>query len=96
MGDTQKSQTISTGSQRIAKKAACKSGLSFCDQAWGRPPLLVSESSLVKIRMLAESDPEMVFTSLAHRIDLSLLKKSFRQVRTSKSAGVDGITAGVR
>ena len=93
MGDTQKSQTISTGSQRIAKKAACKPGLSFCDQAWGRPPLLVSESSLVKIRMLAESDPEMVFTSLAHRIDLSLLKKSFRQVRTSKSAGVDGITA---
>ncbi|RZB34635.1 MAG: hypothetical protein SRB1_00403 [Desulfobacteraceae bacterium Eth-SRB1] len=51
------------------------------------------ESSLVKIRMLAESDPEMVFTSLAHRIDLSLLEKSLRQVRTSKSSGVDGITA---
>ena len=93
MGDTQKSQTISTGRQRIAKKAACKPGQSFCDQAWGRPPLLVSESSLVKIRMLAEGDPGMVFISLAHRIDLSLLKKSFRQVRMSKSAGVDGITA---
>jgi len=34
-----------------------------------------------------------VFTSVAHRIDLYLLKKSFRQVRKSKSAGVDKITA---
>jgi len=53
----------------------------------------VTESSLVKIRMLAESDPEMVFTSLAHRIDLHLLKKSFLQVRRSEAAGVDKITA---
>jgi len=51
------------------------------------------ESSLGSIRMLAESDPELVFTSLAHRVDLDLLKKSFRQVRRSKSAGVDKITA---
>ena len=35
----------------------------------------------------------MAFTSVAHRIDLYLLKKSFRQVRKSKSAGVDKITA---
>jgi len=61
MGDTQKSQTISTGNQWIAKKAACKSGWGFNDQAWGEPPLLVSESSLVRIKMLAKSDPEMVF-----------------------------------
>ena len=93
MGDTQKSQTISTGNQWIAKKAACKSGWGFNDQAWGEPPLLVSESSLVRIKMLAKSDPEMVFISLAHRIDLYLLKKSFRQVRRSKAAGVDKITA---
>ena len=53
----------------------------------------MTESSLVKIRMLAESDPEMVFTSLAHRIDLHLLKKSFLQVRRSEAAGVDKITA---
>jgi len=53
----------------------------------------VTESSLVKIRVLAESDPEMVFTSLAHRIDLHLLKKSFLQVRRSEAAGVDKITA---
>ena len=43
--------------------------------------------------MLAESDPNLVFTSVAHRIDLYLLKKSFRQVRKSRSAGVDKITA---
>ena len=53
----------------------------------------MTESSLVKIRVLAESDPEMVFTSLAHRIDLHLLKKSFLQVRRSEAAGVDKITA---
>jgi RNA-directed DNA polymerase len=93
MGDTQKSQTISTENQGIAKKAACKFGWGFNDQAWGEPPLLVSESSLVRIKMLAKSDPEMVFISLAHRIDLYLLKKSFRQVRRSKAAGVDKITA---
>ena len=93
MGDTQKSQTISTGNQWIAKKAACKSGWGFNDQSWGEPPLLVSESSLVRIKMLAKSEPEMVFISLAHRIDLYLLKKSFRQVRRSEAAGVDKITA---
>jgi hypothetical protein len=35
----------------------------------------------------------MVFTSLAHRIDLSQLRKSFRQLRKNKSIGVDKITA---
>jgi group II intron reverse transcriptase/maturase len=74
-------------------KAACDSGQGFKDPAGDGPPLLVGESSLTRIRMLAESDPNRVFTSLAHRIDLYLLKKSFRQVRKSKSAGVDKITA---
>jgi RNA-directed DNA polymerase len=93
MGDTQRSPTISTASQGIAAKAAGDSGQGFKDPAGDGPPLLVGESSLVRIRMLAESDPNLVFTSLAHRIDLYLLKKSFRQVRQSKSAGVDKITA---
>ncbi len=39
------------------------------------------------------SEPEMVFTSLAHRIDLDLLKQCFRQIRKSESAGVDKVTA---
>jgi len=93
MGDTQRSPTISTENQGIAAKAACDSSQGFKDPPGDGPPLLVGESSLVRIRMLAESDPKLVFTSVAHRIDLYLLKKSFRQVRKSKSAGVDKITA---
>ena len=58
----------------------------------GGPPILIGESSLGRIKELARV-PGMVFTSLAHRIDLYLLKKSFRKVRRSKSAGVDRVTA---
>ena len=54
---------------------------------------MVNESSLLKIRMLAEKEPNLIFTSLAHRIDFYLLKKCFRKVRRSRSAGVDKITA---
>ncbi len=43
--------------------------------------------------MLAKATRNLVFTSLAHRIDLSLLKKSFRQLRKNESTGVDKITA---
>jgi len=93
MGDTQMSQTISTVNQGIAKQGACASRQNLDVQAGGGPPLLVNESSLVRIRMLAEGDPDLVFISLAHRIDLYLLKKSFRKVRKSKSFGVDKITA---
>jgi hypothetical protein len=53
------------------------------------PPVLIGQSSLARIRELAVREPEMVFTSLVHRIDLSLLKQCFRQVRKSKSCGVD-------
>jgi RNA-directed DNA polymerase len=59
----------------------------------GGRPILVNESSLLKIRMLAEKEPNLVFTSLAYRIDFYLLKKCFRKVRRSSSAGVDKITA---
>ncbi len=57
------------------------------------PPVLVGESSLIRVAMLAKAKPQMVFTSLAHRIDLSLLKKSFKQLRKNESTGVDKITA---
>ncbi len=93
MGDTQKSPTISTENQGIAAKVTGDSGHGLADPTGDGPPLLVSESSLIRIKMLAESEPNLVFTSVAHRIDLYLLKKSFRQVRKSKSAGVDKITA---
>jgi len=86
MGDTQESPTISTASQGIAARAAYDSGRGMEDPAEDGPPLLVGESSLGRIRMLAEREPNLVFISVAHRIDLYLLKKSFRQVRKSKSA----------
>jgi group II intron reverse transcriptase/maturase len=93
MGDTLRSQTISTESQGIAAQDACDADR--CLEGLGRdgPPLLVAESSLVRIEMLAKADPNLVFTSLAHRIDLSLLRRSFHQLRKNKSAGVDKITA---
>ncbi len=93
MGDTQRSPTISTENQGIAAKVAGDSGQSEAGPSEDVLPLFEGESSLLRIRMLAESEPELVFTSVVDRIDLYLLKKSFRQVRKSKSAGVDKITA---
>ena len=94
MEDTLRSQPISTESQGIAKQAACDSGRSSEEPGKVNAPLvLAGESSLERVRMLAKSEPEMVFTSLAHRIDLELLKQCFRQIRKSESAGVDKVTA---
>ena len=93
MGDTQKSQTISTQSQGIASQIACEFTGCSKERALDKPPVLVGESSLARIKMLAEADPSLVFMSLAHRIDLSLLGKSFRQLRKNESTGVDKVTA---
>ena len=57
------------------------------------PPMLAGESSLVGIKIRAVKNPDMVFTSIAHGIDLHLLKRSYREINKSKSAGVDKITA---
>ena len=57
------------------------------------PPILVRESSLTQIRSMAKTEPGMTFTSLAHRIDLSLPGKSFRQLRKNTATGVDKVTA---
>ena len=91
MGDTQKSQTISTENQGIALQEACDISLVSESPVNDKPPILVGESSLVRIKMLAEADPDLVFRSLAHRIDLSLLQKSFCQLRKNESTGVDKI-----
>lgn len=93
MGDTLRSQTISTQNQEIASQVARESGRCSDKRPSGTPPFLVRESTLVRIEVLAKADPNMVFTSLAHRIDLSLLGKSFRKLRNNKSAGVDKVTA---
>ena len=92
MEDTLRSQPISTQNRKIAKQAACDTGQSS-EPSWeDRPFTLVGESSLGRIRMLAR-DPGMVFTSLAHRIDLYLLKQSFRKIRKTESTGVDKVSA---
>ena len=58
-----------------------------------QPPLLVRETSLARIREMAKRDVNMVFVSLVHKIDCSLLKESFRQLHKNESTGVDKITA---
>ena len=93
MGDTQKSQTISTENQGIASQVAHGSSRCSGEKAEEKPPVLVRETSLIRIKMLADADPDLVFVSLAHRIDMSLLEKSFRQLRKNESTGVDRITA---
>ncbi len=55
VGDTQKSQTISTELQGIAEQTACNSGGLFNS---GSPPIIVGENSFGKIRMLAKNNPD--------------------------------------
>ena len=74
MGDTQRSPTISTENQGIAAKVAGDSGHGLADPPGDGPPLLEGESSLVRIRMPAESEPDLEFTSVVDSIDLYLLK----------------------
>ena len=93
MGDTQKSQTISTDNQGIAKQVALEHRSCSEERVNDSSIVFEVESSLVRIAKLAKSDPEQVFTSLAHRIDISLLRKSFRRLRRNSSTGVDRITA---
>ena len=91
--DTPRSQPISTHNQKIAKQAAFETVQSSVSSWEDRALTLVGESSLEWIRALARREAEMVFTSLAHRIDLYLLKQSFKKIRKSGSTGVDKVTA---
>ena len=93
MGGTPRPQTITTETQEIANKGACEVSRTMDLQPHGGPPILGNESSLLKIRMLAKREPNLIFTSLSYRIDFYLLKKCFRKVRRNRSAGVDKITA---
>jgi group II intron reverse transcriptase/maturase len=61
MGDTQRSQTISTKLHQIAKQA--------------------------------REHPERIFTSLAHLVDVDLLRAAYGDTRKDGAAGVDGVTA---
>jgi len=85
MRDTLRSQIISTQNCIRAKQVTHKID--------SKPPLLVGEVCLNHLSMLAKEKPGMVFTTLAHKIDLSLLKEGFRRIRKGKATGVDGVTA---
>jgi len=61
MGDTSRSQTISTELQQIAQQAA--------------------------------EYPDMIFTTLAHRIDIPLLREAYRQTNKKGAPGVDMVSA---
>ena len=94
MGDTLRSQTISTENRIIVEQATHKPNRVEPEpEEDGKPPILVGEVSLIKIVMLAKQNPEMTFTSLAHRIDLSLLSEAFRRIKKGGAAGVDKVTA---
>jgi len=61
MGDTQKSETVSTKLERIAEQA--------------------------------RENPELVFISLVHLIDVDLLRDAFDRLRKDAAPGIDGMTA---
>jgi len=61
MGDTLRSQTISSDLQQIAQQAA--------------------------------DYPAMVFTTLAHKIDVPFLREAYRRIRKKGAAGTDNVTA---
>ncbi len=94
MGDTQRSLTISTEIQGDAEQAFRNTEKMFAGRTESETPLMLyEENSFGRLRMLAENNPDMVFTSLAHRINPGLLRDSFKLVRKSEAAGVDGMTA---
>ena len=48
---------------------------------------------LQQIAKQARDYPQRVFTTLAHRMDVNLLREAYRHTRKNSSPGVDGITA---
>lgn len=59
-----------------------------------RSPNLESVSTrLQRIAQLAREDPERSFLSLAHHIDVDLLREAYRRTRKDGAPGVDGQTA---
>ena len=50
-------------------------------------------TKLQRIAELARKAPDMVFTTLAHHIDLELLHQAFRLTRKDGATGIDGQTA---
>ena len=47
---------------------------------------------LQQIAKLAKEHPERAFTTLAHHIDLELLREAYRRTRKNGATGVDGVS----
>lgn len=57
---------------------------------------LGSQTISTELQQIAEQAvryPDMVFTTLGHRIDVDLLRESYRRTRKDAAPGVDGVTA---
>ena len=50
-------------------------------------------TKLARVAKLAKEAPELVFRSLAHHIDIDLLREAYRRTRKDGAVGVDGMTA---
>jgi retron-type reverse transcriptase len=50
-------------------------------------------TKLQRLAAQAACDPERVFTTLAHRIDVDFLREAYRQTSKSSASGLDGVTA---
>jgi RNA-directed DNA polymerase len=50
-------------------------------------------TKLRRIAKLAREAPEMVFTTLAHHLDLAMLREAYRRTRKDGATGVDGKSA---
>lgn len=48
---------------------------------------------LLQIAEQAACDPELVFTSLVHHIDVDFLREAYRRTRKDSAPGLDGVTA---
>ena len=53
----------------------------------------IISTQIQEIAKQAIEYPEMVFTTLAHRIDVEWLREAYRQTNKSSAAGIDGIRA---
>jgi RNA-directed DNA polymerase len=59
----------------------------------GTPISEDTSTRLQRIAQLAREDPERAFLSLAHHIDIELLREAYRRTRKHGAVGVDGQTA---
>ena len=50
-------------------------------------------TKLQRIASQAADYPQLVFTTLAHLIDVEFLREAFRRIRKSSSPGLDKVTA---